>query len=58
MHVIYLSMRMFLRSSVSWKVGLRSGMLKYGIRAMFSTLSLDGMDKWSLDPRFRVEMVF
>jgi hypothetical protein len=25
---------------------------------MFSTLSLDGSDKWCLDPRFRVEMVF
>jgi hypothetical protein len=25
---------------------------------MVSTLSLDGPDKWSLDPRFRVEMVF
>jgi hypothetical protein len=24
---------------------------------MVSTLSLDGMDKWSLDPRFKVEIV-
>jgi hypothetical protein len=25
---------------------------------MFSKLGLDGLDKWSLDPRFQVEMVF
>jgi hypothetical protein len=24
---------------------------------MVSTLSLDGLDKWSLDPRFKVEIV-
>jgi hypothetical protein len=33
------------------------GMLQFGIRAMVSTLSLDGLDKWSLDPRFQVEIV-
>jgi hypothetical protein len=32
-------------------------MLQYGIRAMFSTLSLNGLDKWSLDPRFQEEIV-
>jgi hypothetical protein len=32
-------------------------MLQYGIRAKVSTLSLDGPDKWSLDPRFQVEIV-
>jgi hypothetical protein len=33
------------------------GMLQIGIRAMVSTLSLDGMDNSSLDPRFQVEIV-
>jgi hypothetical protein len=33
-------------------------MLQIGIRAKVSTLSLDMSDKWSLDPRFRVEIVF
>jgi hypothetical protein len=33
------------------------GTLQYGIRAMFPRLSLDGPDKWSLDPRFREEIV-
>jgi hypothetical protein len=32
-------------------------MLQHGIRAMFSLLSLDGPDKWSLDPRFLEEIV-
>jgi hypothetical protein len=32
-------------------------MLQYGIRAIVSMLSLDGPDKWSLDPRFREEIV-
>jgi hypothetical protein len=27
-------------------------------QSMVSMLILDGSDKWSLDPRFRVEMVF
>jgi hypothetical protein len=31
------------------------GTLQFGIRAKVSKLSLDGMDKWSLDPRFQVE---
>jgi hypothetical protein len=26
-------------------------------QSMVSTLSLDGPDKWSLDPRFQVEIV-
>jgi hypothetical protein len=29
--------------------------LQYGIRAKVSTLSLNGLDKWSLDPKFRWE---
>jgi hypothetical protein len=26
-------------------------------QSMISTLSLDGLDKWSLDPRFQVEIM-
>jgi hypothetical protein len=33
------------------------GTLQYGIRAIVSTLILDGLDKWSLDPRFQEEIV-
>jgi hypothetical protein len=32
-------------------------MSQIGIRAMVSTLSLDGLDKWSLEPRFQGEIV-
>jgi hypothetical protein len=57
MHVIYISMRMFPRGSIARQVDWWSGTLQYGIRAIVSTLSLDGPDKWSLDPRFREEIV-
>jgi hypothetical protein len=33
------------------------GTLQYGIRAIVSTLSLDGPDKWYLDPRFQEEIM-
>jgi hypothetical protein len=33
------------------------GMLQIGIRAKVSTLSLNGLVKWSLDPRFQEEIV-
>ena len=57
MHVIYISMRMFPRGSVSRKVDWWPMTLQYGIRAIVSMLSLDGPDKWSLNPRFREEIV-
>jgi hypothetical protein len=50
-------MRMFPLGSVARQVDWCPGTLQYGIRAIFSTLSLDGSDKWSLDPRFREEIV-
>jgi hypothetical protein len=34
------------------------GRYKLVSEPMVSMLSLDGLDTWSLDPRFRVEMVF
>jgi hypothetical protein len=33
------------------------GMLQIGIRAKVQELSLDGPDKWSLEPRFQREIV-
>jgi hypothetical protein len=50
-------MRMLMHSSVAQQVDWWPRTLQYGIRAIVSTLSLDGPDKWSLDPRFREEIV-
>jgi hypothetical protein len=35
----------------------RLGMLHFGIKAKVQSLSLDGSDKWPLEPRFQVENV-
>jgi hypothetical protein len=32
------------------------GTLQFGIRAIVSMLSLNGLVKWSLDPRYRVKL--
>jgi hypothetical protein len=45
------------RSSIVQQWCCWPGMLQFGIRAKVSTLSLDGLDKWSLEPRFPVEIV-
>jgi hypothetical protein len=37
--------------------GRWSGTLQIGIRAKVQALSLDGPDKWSLEPRFQREIV-
>ena len=58
MHVIYICMLMF--RVVAFPDSGVDGRGHYNMvsKPQVSTLSLDGSDKWSLDPRFRVEMVF
>ena len=58
MHIKYICMRMFYIVALPDSGVDGQGRYNMVSEPMVSTLSLDGLDKWSLDPRFRAEMVF
>jgi hypothetical protein len=54
LYVIYISMRMFRIVALPDSGDDGRGCYNMVSKPMVSMLSLDGPDKWSLDPRFRV----